>query len=258
MTYFGTLSFRKFQSTAALIVLCFPLLAASAGISVPADRGRKLGLGPGLAREPRPQTRRCARRVGRRGRAGSHLGTSGWRPGRCAGPSSHWGGCWPSPASSTAWFGRLRLAEARGRDASRSRSPDTHRAAPQPRRREAVVFAAPPRTSRSAWERPRGGGTRTRGGRTLPTACRAGQGSDAGLRGRRYGPAAGPLPLPDDSAAGAGRKAQSGSGDAWGAGPAPGSPERPGLPARALPRCRSSAALLPAAPGPTCTPRTPG
>ena len=37
---------------------------------------------------------------------GSHLGKSGWRPGRCAGPSSDWGGCWPSPAGSSAWFGR--------------------------------------------------------------------------------------------------------------------------------------------------------
>lgn len=86
----------------------------------------------------RPQTRRCARRVGRHGRAGagSHLGKSGWRPGRCAGPSSHWGGCWPSPASSTAWCGRLRHAEARARDASRSGST-------QPRHAPSSAAAAP-------------------------------------------------------------------------------------------------------------------
>lgn len=35
---------------------------------------------------------------------GSHLGKSGWRQGCCAGPSSHWGGCWPSPAGNRAWL----------------------------------------------------------------------------------------------------------------------------------------------------------
>lgn len=35
---------------------------------------------------------------------GSHLEKSGWQQGHCAGPSSHWGGCWPLPAGSRAWL----------------------------------------------------------------------------------------------------------------------------------------------------------
>lgn len=80
----------------------------------------------GLLRERWPQTQPGAPRVGWRGAErrprGSHLGKSGWRPGHCAGPSSHWGGCWPSPAGSTAWFSRPGRAGARGQDASGSGS----------------------------------------------------------------------------------------------------------------------------------------
>lgn len=80
----------------------------------------------GLVPEQWPQTQPDAPRVGWRGAErrpqGSHLGKSGWRPGHCAGPSSHWGGCWPSPAGSTAWFGRPGRAGARGQDASGSGS----------------------------------------------------------------------------------------------------------------------------------------
>lgn len=74
-----------------------------------------------VARAPRPR--------------GSHLGKSGWRPGHCAGPSSHWAGCWPSPAGSTAWFGRAGRAGARGQDASGSgsRGPRSQRASARPR-----------------------------------------------------------------------------------------------------------------------------
>ena len=90
-----------------------PWARVSAG-AVAADAAARGGSDGAGARVPRPR--------------GSHLGKSGWRPGRCAGPSSHWGGCWPSPAGSTAWLGRPGRAEARGQDGSGSRGPGHQRA----------------------------------------------------------------------------------------------------------------------------------
>lgn len=175
------LVFQNFRTLWHLL-RCFTLLAPlaedMAEISVPADREKRW---PGLGLVPEPGRRPGlphgeaggARRRTRRPR-GSHLGKSGWRPGRCAGPSSHWGGCWPSPAGSTTWFGRRGRAEGRRQDASGSRrgvpGSGTHRgsapgsAAAVPK--GTVALPVPPRRSPYAGERLQGG-HRTPAGRTL-------------------------------------------------------------------------------------------
>lgn len=203
--------------------------------------GKKLWLGLQLAPDPGRQTRRCARRVGGAGaRAprprGSHLGKSGWRPGRCAGPSSHWGGCWPSPAGSSAWFGR---------------PPQSKRSAPrQPHQRGASCRLRG--RSPGACERPRRG-HRTPTGWTLPS----GQGPDPpcprragrargqpGAGGGRWSPPRVPAPARNGSAAAAGRTARLRSWEA--------------SPARLLAGARTVPVTRPAsAPGPRAHQRRP-
>lgn len=58
---------------------------------------------------------------------GSHLEKSGWQRDRCAGPSSHWRGCWPLPASNRAWLcspGAWGRDEVRAQDAVTTAPPE--------------------------------------------------------------------------------------------------------------------------------------
>lgn len=119
------------------IMLCFILLVPphprKAKISVPVSWARvraRVSAGAVAANAAVSAEGRAAR--ARRPR-GSHLGKSGWRPGRCAGPSSHWGGCWPSPTGSTAWLGRP--GARRGTRAGREREREREQGARAPRAR---------------------------------------------------------------------------------------------------------------------------
>lgn len=153
---------------------------------------------------------------------GSHLGKSGWRPGRCAGPSSDWGGCWPSPAGSSAWFGR---------------PPPSKRPAPQqPRQRGAScrlrcasadksrrLGEAAERTPDTRWVDPP---LRPRCGAALGGGT--GRSSDGRWRGR-WSPPPVPAPARNGSAADAGRTARLSSREAAVRTiPAPGAASAPG------------------------------
>lgn len=155
---------------------------------------------------------------------GSHLGKSGWRPGRCAGPSSDWGGCWPSPAGSSAWFGR---------------PPPSKRPAPQqPRQRGAScrlrcasadksrrLREAAERTPDTRWVDPP---LRPRCGPALPAGGGTGRGSDGRWRGR-WSPPPVPAPARNGSAVDAGRTARLSSREAAVKTiPAPGAASAPG------------------------------
>lgn len=153
---------------------------------------------------------------------GSHLGKSGWRPGRCAGPSSDWGGCWPSPAGTSAWFGR---------------PPPSKRPAPQqPRQRGAScrlrcasadksrrLGEAAERTPDTRWVDPP---LRPRCGPALGGGT--GRSSDGRWRGR-WSPPPVPAPARNGSAADAGRTARLSSREAAVRTiPAPGAASAPG------------------------------
>lgn len=181
---------------------------------------------------------------------GSHLGKSGWRPGRCAGPSSDWGGCWPSPAGSSAWF---------------RRPPPSKRPAPQqPRQRGAScclrwasadksrrLGEAAERTPDTLWVNPP---LRLRCGSALRAGGGTGQSSDARWRGR-WSPPPVPAPARNGSAVDAGRTARLSSREAAvstipapGAASAPGSGAQQGL----LVRCSPAAAQRVARQGTGC------
>lgn len=188
---------------------------------------------------------------------GSHLGKSGWRPGHCAGPSSHWGGCWPSPAGSSAWFGRRGNAEARGQDASGSgsRGPRHQRASARLRGTRARGELSPSLRFRGEVPAPgRGRGEDTGhplGGPSHPPnpprpaqrlVGRAGPGSETRGWGR-WSPSAAPSPgAGNRSAADAGRTGGPGRGNSA---PAARLARAPSAPVRTW---RAAAALQPAAP----------
>lgn len=181
---------------------------------------------------------------------GSHLGKSGWRPGRCAGPSSDWGGCWPSPAGSSAWF---------------RRPPPSKRPAPQqPRQRGAScclrwasadksrrLGEAAERTPDTLWVNPP---LRLRCGSALRAGGGTGQSSDARWRGR-WSPPPVPAPARNGSAVDAGRTARLSSREAAVSTiPAPGAASAPGPAAHQglLVRCSPAAAQRVARQGTGC------
>lgn len=199
-----------------------------------------------------PAVRALAGGEGERSRRprGSHLGKSGWRPGRCAGPSSDWGGCWPSPAGSSAWF---------------RRPPPSKRPAPQqPRQRGAScrlrwasadksrrLGEAAERTPDTLWVNPP---LRLRCGSALRAGGGTGQSSDARWRGR-WSPPPVPAPARNGSAVDAGRTARLSSREAAVSTiPAPGAASAPGPAAHQglLVRCSPAAAQRVARQGTGC------
>jgi hypothetical protein len=161
------------------------------GISDPADRKNCHGLDLASQREPQSRQSGGALAWARRPRS-SHLGKSGWRQGRCVCPSSHWGGCWPSPAGSTAWLrsrGRTQAHRQGGNKSTRSRHPPGKRSAlGQPHQKGAVAFAAPPPRSGQGPMRDRWVDTgHPLGGSSFPAPAqiRPTRGRPGGARGRR-------------------------------------------------------------------------
>lgn len=208
-----------------MALLCSgPSSSPSAGdraeIPVPADQGRNLCLGLGLALEPGPQTRAWGESGARaRGRGGQGALTSESQAGDwVAAPVLLLAREIAGPRQQAAQHGSgARGAQRRaGGTGAAALNPDTHR-------RGAVAFAAPQWRGLNAWERPQGG-HRTLAGRTLPTA------GERGGAGVRRAPVGVPARVRNDSATDAGSTAPLGSVDTAHAGLARGSPQRPGSP----------------------------
>lgn len=179
---------------------------------------------------------------------GSHLGKSGWRPGRCAGPSSDWGGCWPSPAGSSAWFGRPPPSKRPGPQQPRQRGASCRlRCASADKSRR--LGEAAERTPDTRWVDPP---LRPRCGSALPAGGGTSQRSDGRWRGR-WSPPPVPAPARNGSAVDAGRTARLSSWEAAASTiPAPGAASAPGPGAhqgRLRVRCSPAAARRPARQG---------